>query len=170
MASKRPFAVEVVRSRRRKRTVGARLDGGVLRVSLPSWMSTAEERHWVEEMSRRYARRLDTNRVDPVARAAALARRHRLPAPASIRWVDDMTTRWGSCTPSTGAIRLSARLATYPDWVLDYVIVHELAHLAEPGHTPEFWRLVGRYPRAERAQGYLMAKSEDPSSPDLASM
>ena len=61
-----------------------------------------------------------------------------------------MRTRWGSCTPSTGAIRLSSALSRFPDWVIDYVIVHELAHLEEPGHTPAFWRLVGALP-ARRA-------------------
>ena len=156
-----PFTVEVVRSRRSKRTVGARLVGSVLRVSVPSWMSAAEEQQWVGEMRRRYARQLDAGRVDLDHRAAVLARRYGLPTPTSIRWVDAMRTRWGSCTPSTGTIRISTRLAAFPEWVRDYVIVHELAHLRHPGHTPAFWRLVERYPKTERARGYLMAKAGD---------
>jgi predicted metal-dependent hydrolase len=72
-----------------------------------------------------------------------------------------MTSRWGSCTPSTGTIRISTRIAAFPDWVIDYVIVHELAHLHVPGHGADFWSLVQRYPRSERAIGYLMAKSGD---------
>ena len=55
---------------------------------------------------------------------------------------------------------VSARLAAYPRWVLDYVIVHELAHLVEASHGPAFWELVNRYPLAERARGYLIAKGE----------
>jgi predicted metal-dependent hydrolase len=124
-------------------------------------MSAADEAHWVAEWTRRFQRKLSTDRIDLAERAATLAARHDLPRPASIRWVDDMRTRWGSCTPSTGAIRLSSALAPFPDWVVDYVIVHELAHLRVAGHTAEFWRLVARYPRAERARGYLMAKSND---------
>jgi predicted metal-dependent hydrolase len=155
------FTIEVVRSRKRRKTVGARLVGPVLRVSVPAWMSPDEERRCVEEMSRRYERRLDTARVDLVTRAARLARRHGLPQPRSIRWVDDMATRWGSCTAATGSIRVSSRVGAYPDWVLDYVVVHELAHLVEQGHTAAFWALVARCPHAERAQGYLIAKSED---------
>jgi predicted metal-dependent hydrolase len=52
-------------------------------------------------------------------------------------------------------IRLSSRLQALPGWVVDYVLVHELAHLLEPGHGPAFHRLVERYPRAERAEGFL---------------
>jgi predicted metal-dependent hydrolase len=42
-----------------------------------------------------------------------------------------------------------------PRWVVDYVLVHELAHLLEPGHGKRFWAWVDRYPKAERAKGYL---------------
>jgi predicted metal-dependent hydrolase len=42
-----------------------------------------------------------------------------------------------------------------PPWVLDYVLLHELAHLLEPGHGPAFWALLESYPRTERARGYL---------------
>jgi len=155
------FAVEVVRSTRRKRTVGARLVGEVLRVSVPSWMSAADERRYVEHMRLRFERQLQASLVDLDERAAVLARRYGLPQPLSIRWVDNMHSRWGSCTPTTRTVRLSTRLARFPMWVRDYVIVHELAHLMHAGHTAAFWRLVDRYPMAERARGYLIAKSGD---------
>jgi predicted metal-dependent hydrolase len=161
LRARRAFSVEVVRSSRRTRTVGAQLLGSVLRVTVPAWMSRDEERRWVEEMSRRFDRKLDASQVDLADRARILARRFRLPEPESIDWVDNMRSRWGSCTPSTGHIRISARLSAFPDWVRDYVIVHELAHLAIELHTPAFWALVARYPRAERARGYLIAKSGD---------
>jgi predicted metal-dependent hydrolase len=77
-----------------------------------------------------------------------------------------MASRWGSCTPATGDIRLSDRLARFPTWVLDYVIVHELAHLVVPDHSADFWKLVARYPKAERARGYLIAKSGDATDAD----
>jgi predicted metal-dependent hydrolase len=156
-----PFTVEVVRSRRRTRTVGAQLRGSVLKVSVPSWMSSVEEQRWVAEMSRRYARRLDAGRIDLKRRASVLATRYDLPMPSTIEWVETMRTRWASCTPAAKSIRLSTRLATFPDWVRDYVIVHELAHLREAAHTPRFWQLVERYPLTERARGYLIAKSGD---------
>jgi predicted metal-dependent hydrolase len=155
------FSVEVVRSTRRKRTVGARMVGRVLRVSVPSWMSAAEERRWVDEMTRRFQRQESAELVDLTRRAHVLAQRHGLRRPTSIRWVRTMTERWGSCTPSTGAVRISDRLAAYPSWVRDYVIVHELAHLTHASHDDAFWRLVNHYPLAERARGYLIAKAGD---------
>ena len=155
------FRVEVTRSKKRRKTVGAHLVGGVLRIALPSWMSKAEEAHWVREMSGRFRRKMSADRLRLGERAATLARRHDLPPPSSIRWADDMRSRWGSCTPSSGAVRISTRLAAFPDWVVDYVIVHELAHIVVDGHSDEFWRLVYRYPKAERAIGYLIAKSAD---------
>jgi Protein of unknown function DUF45 len=151
--------VRVIRSARRTRTSSARLVGQTLEIRLPGWMSAAEEAHWVDEWSRRFRRKMSVDRIDLTERAASLARRYDLPRPRSIRWVDDMRTRWGSCTPAAGTVRLSSNLARFPPWVTDYVIVHELAHLEEPGHTERFWRLVGRYPKAERARGYLTAKS-----------
>jgi predicted metal-dependent hydrolase len=81
-----------------------------------------------------------------------------LPAPDSIRWVTNQEGRWGSCTPTDRTIRISSRLVGEPGWVLDYVIVHELAHLVVQGHDRAFWDLVERYPRTERARGFLIAR------------
>jgi predicted metal-dependent hydrolase len=154
-----PFSVEVLRSKRRKRSVGAQLIGDVLHITVPSWMSRAEEAEFVEKFSASYRRQLSTDRINLRERALALSRRHDLPRPKEIRWDDTMRSRWGTCTIDTGEIRLSSRLAAFPNWVLDYVIVHELCHMAVDGHTPEFWNLVNRYPKTERAVGYLIAKS-----------
>jgi len=156
--------VEVVRSARRVKTVQARRVGDVLRVRVPAWLSPEQEAEAVERLRRRFDRAERTAPVDLAPRAAALAARHDLPEPASIRWVGNQEQRWGSCTPATGAVRISDRMAAFPAWVLDYVLVHELAHLVEAGHGPAFWRLVARYPLAERARGYLIAKGMDENS------
>jgi predicted metal-dependent hydrolase len=150
--------VEVVRSRRRRKTVQAREVNGVLRVSIPATMTKADEERWVAEMMRRIERRAATDSVDLWRRADQLATRYRLRRPASIRWVDNQEWRWGSCTPADGAIRISSRLVSEPSWVLDYVIVHELAHLEVASHGAAFWALVNRYPKAERARGFLIAR------------
>ena len=161
-----PFRLEVIRSARRKRTVGAQLNGDLLTLTIPSWMSRAEESHWVDTMSARFRRKLSADRINLRDRATTLARRHELGRPREITWADDMTSRWGSCTPATRSIRISTRLAAFPDWVIDYVIVHELAHLDRGDHSAEFWKLVHRYPKAERAIGYLIARSHDTDTTD----
>lgn len=150
--------IEVVRSVRRRKTVQARQVDGVLRVSIPATMTTAEEQRWVGEFQRRFERHQRTVGVDLEQRAIAVAARYDLPRPTTVRWVDNQHGRWGSCTPAAGTIRISSRLSEFPAWVLDYVLVHELAHLQRAWHDPEFWRLVARYPKMERARGYLMAK------------
>ena len=74
---------------------------------------------------------------------------------ASVRWVDNQNQRWGSCTVDDRTIRLSTRLRGMPEWVIDYVLLHELAHLLVPGHGPAFWALLADVPNVERSRGYL---------------
>ena len=124
-------------------------------------MSKAEEAVWRDRMAERYRRRIATDRIDLRDRANTLARRYDLPRPREIVWADSMKSQWGSCTPAHSSIRLSSRLAAFPTWVLDYVIVHELAHLVVLAHNDELWKIVNQYPKAERAIGYLIARSDD---------
>jgi predicted metal-dependent hydrolase len=152
--------VEVRRSHRRTRTVSAyRKDGKVI-VMIPARFTRAEESEWVDTMLGKLARSEQRGRRtdEQLMRRARELTREYLDAkvqPASVRWVDNMTTRWGSCTTGEGTIRLSDRLRTMPTWVIDYVLLHELAHLLEPNHNARFWGWVDRFPRSERAKGYL---------------
>lgn len=157
------FDVEVVKSARRKSTVGSTLTGSRLTLTVPSWMGQADIDKWTIEMTKRWSSKIATDAVDLPERAATLATRYKLQKPISIGW-SNMATQWGSCTPSKKTIRLSTRLAGFPHWVLDYVIVHELAHISVPDHSAAFWALVHRYPRTERARGYLIAKAGDDES------
>ena len=77
------------------------------------------------------------------------------PQPTQVRWATNQRTRWGSATYSTKVIRISSHLGGMPDWVVDYVLVHELAHFIEPNHSPRFWAWVNRYPHTEPAKHYL---------------
>jgi predicted metal-dependent hydrolase len=155
-----PAPVEVRRSTRRRRTVSAYREGDRTVVLIPARMSRAEERRWVSVMLERLARqdaKLRPSDDELMTRARDLSRRHLdgRARPASVRWVTNQGSRWGSCTPADRTIRLSTRLQGMPSWVVDYVLVHELAHLLEAGHGPDFWALVDRFPRTERARGYL---------------
>jgi predicted metal-dependent hydrolase len=155
--------VEVRRSARRRRTVTAYRELGRTVVLIPAAFSPAEERRWVAQMVAKLQTREERRRrslggdSELMARARALSAAHLdgLAEPASVRWVDNQHRRWGSCTPADRSIRLSSRLRAMPDYVVDYVLVHELVHLLEPGHDEPFWALVARYPRAERARGFL---------------
>ena len=152
--------IEVRRSRRRRRTVSAYREGGRTIVLIPSRFSAAEERAWVEAMMGKLAagdKRRRPSDQQLLERAAALSKRYLggLAEPVSIAWVTNQSSRWGSCTPADGTIRLSVRVKGMPPWVVDYVILHELTHLLQPGHGREFWSLLESYPRTERARGFL---------------
>ena len=152
--------IEVRRSVRRRRTVTARRDGDKTVVMMPAGLSAAEEQEWIATVLERLERRERRRHPSDAAlfdRANELAMRYldgRV-EPQSVRWVGNQNSRWGSCTPEDGTIRLSAQLRGMPSWVVDYVLVHELSHLLEPGHGAPFWKLVNRYPKTERARGYL---------------
>lgn len=158
--------VEVRRSGRRTRTVTAYRERNSIVVLIPARMSVADERAFVESMVRKVlAREARTGAPrgdhELLVRARGLVEEHLAPLtgeptyPTEVRWVANQRQRWGSCTPGTRSIRLSDRLRTMPAYVVDYVLLHELAHLVEASHSAAFWRLVATYPEADRARGYL---------------
>ncbi|MCA1823543.1 MAG: M48 family metallopeptidase [Frankia sp.] len=170
--------VEVRRSARRRRTVSAFREGGRTVVLLPARLTAKQEREWVERMvaqlDARDARRRPSD-DELMARAQALSARYLggRAEPTSVRWVGNQAARWGSSTPVDGTVRLSHRLQQFPEWITDYVLVHELAHLIVPDHSAQFWALVRRYPRAERARGFLLGVAaasgmSDDDEPDAA--
>jgi predicted metal-dependent hydrolase len=163
MAVADELSVEVRRSVRRRRTVSAYREGERIVVLIPAQFTRAEEAQWVAKMvarldtgTRRRTRRAGTDAALQ-RRAAQLSAKYLDGAaePVSVRWVANMRTRWASCTPVDRTIRLSDKLRPMPSWVQDYVLLHELAHLLVAGHGKDFWALVGRYRRTERARGYL---------------
>ena len=151
--------VRVIRSKKRKKSSAARVVDGAIEVRIPAWMSASEEAETVATLTRRIERKRAVRdaEVDLVDRGRKLSKAYELPIAADIRWVTNQNTRWASCTSGDDTIRISSRLARVPDWVLDYVLLHELTHLVEMNHGPEFRRLMDRYPRGERAEGFLDA-------------
>lgn len=128
---------------------------------VPVTMPLAERERWAEVMSKRLERRAERRRPTDERleqRARRLNDRH---FGGRLAWTSigfaDMSHQWGSCTFTDGAIRIARRAAQLPEWVLDYLLVHELAHLVQSDHGPEFHALENRYPLTERAKGYLLA-------------
>jgi predicted metal-dependent hydrolase len=70
-------------------------------------------------------------------------------------WVRDLKYRWGSCTPG-GTLSFNWRIIQAPMIVVDYLIVHELVHILEPNHSPEFWNIVAVHvPSWTKARSWL---------------
>jgi predicted metal-dependent hydrolase len=159
--------VEVRRSARRTRTVAAFWENGTAVVAIPARFTAAQEREWVQRMlarlHRQGERRAASGRKRPASDAALAAHAAQLSGrylggravPASVRWVSNQNSRWGSATPSDGTIRLSDKLRPMPQWVIDYVLLHELAHLLVAGHNAAFWKLLEAYPETARAKAFL---------------
>ncbi|MFI7483330.1 M48 family metallopeptidase [Kocuria sp. M1R5S2] len=176
-----PTQPEVVvrRSARRRKTVSAHWSEDTVVLSVPQAATRREIEHWTRELvprvverRRREALRGAERRSEDrlLHRARELSRRHLegRAEPSDVRWSERQNTRWGSATPATGVIRISAQLQDAPDWVLDFVLVHELAHLLEADHSPRFRELEARYPLAGRAQAFLdgvaWARRSEPAS------
>ena len=155
----------MVQSTRRKKTISAKLiDQHTLEIRAPAHVSEAQlieaadtliartERHVVSTKARERDAYLEE-------RARVLNERYFAGnlSWTSIRFVSNQRKRFGSCTPERGTIRISDRLRGAPAFVLDYIVLHELAHLSIPNHSGEFWDVVNRYPKTERDRGYLMA-------------
>lgn len=150
--------IEVRRSTRRRKTVSAFYEAGRAVVAIPARFTAEEEQVWVERMVQRLERRRRRpSDEELLARCARLSAEYLdgRATPTSITWVSNQRSRWGSCTPATGAIRISDQVRPMPAWVVDYVLLHELAHLVVPRHGADFWALVDRYPMTARARGFL---------------
>ena len=157
------YPIKIVRSARRKKTVSAKLLNGVLEVRAPASISDKDLQPIIENLQKRLQDRQQKRQLneegDLARRAQELNQRYfqgELTI-GKIEYVTNQDKRFGSCTTPSGVIRISHRLARLPKWVIDYVLIHEMAHLKVPNHSKAFWSLVNRYPLAERARGYLMA-------------
>ncbi|MCU1432813.1 MAG: family peptidase [Actinotalea sp.] len=153
-------SVEVRRSARRTRTVTAFREGGRTIVAIPARFSRKQEREWVDIMVMKMVAQDQRRRPSDaqlLTRAGELSRTYLdgRARPQSVAWSSRQGRRWGSCTPTEGSIRISTRIRGMPTWVVDYVLLHELAHLLRAGHGPEFWALLDAYPLTEKAKGYL---------------
>jgi predicted metal-dependent hydrolase len=152
--------VEIRPSTRRRKTVGAHWEGDTIVVVVPHRLSKRVQHEYADAL---VARLLEDRRTthptdaDLMARSVDLLARY-LPGvarPAAVTWTDRAGSRWGSCTLTDRTIRISATLQGVPPWVLDAVLVHELAHLVHPRHDADFRAVVDRYERAADAEVFL---------------
>jgi predicted metal-dependent hydrolase len=156
--------VEVKRSKRAKRNVTAYRDNDKTVVTVPTRMAKRDIDAYVVELVNRLDDRDERTSSQEALehRARVLSRKylgqdlfdtHKVPV--KIRWVTNQNSRWGSCTPNEGTIRLSHRMQRMPGYVIDSVIVHELIHLLVTDHSPAFYELMNKFPQNEKAKAYL---------------
>ena len=152
--------VLIKRSARRRKTIQARMVGGNMEVLAPASISDAVLQGHIEKLRSRLEKRVyPKDDAHLHERACHLNSRYFQGNLTwnSIQYSTNQERRRGSCNCTARTIRISSKLAKLPQWVEDYVIVHELAHLLEPNHGKKFKALVRRYPLAERAIGFLIA-------------
>ena len=161
-ASQLPPDVEVRRSARRRRTVTAYRENGRTIVLVPARMGQREIARYVDDLVKRLdARRPLQDDEELRERARMLSEKflQGMAIPSNVRWVSNQRRRWGSCTPVDATIRLSSRMQGMPDFVIDYVLLHELVHLLEAGHGPEFERWMKDFPQLHEARAFLEGAS-----------
>lgn len=155
-------AVEVIRSKKRKKTVQAKVVKNTLLIYLPAGLKQSEESRWIRKMKQqieRKQRKQALNSTNQLQQRAEYINNKYFDGKLdfSIQFVTNQTSKHGSCTPASKTIRISDEIADYPRYVQDYLIMHELTHLLYPNHSQQFWKKVNEYPNVERAKGFLHA-------------
>lgn len=156
------FKIEIVRSKRRKKTIQAKLTGdNAVRVMAPYHADDEFILDFINKTIRKF------KTVSPVPesdaylkeRACMLRDKYIPKAPNfSITYSNRLKSSWGKCFFTRREIILNPVLANFPRWVSDMVIIHEIAHLIYPNHGKQFRELADRYRLKERATGYLLAR------------
>lgn len=168
----------VVLSKKRVKNMNLRVKppDGRVEVSMPSWMDRSQAKAFVlakkDWIIRRQKEVQDSPRLTMSAEEKAASKEKMEPfARAYIaKWepimgvqskslaLRDMSSRWGSCNPSTGRICLNVQLLNYPEECLEYVVVHELCHLLERGHGEKFKALMDTFLPDWRERRALLRK------------
>jgi len=154
--------IRLIASARRQKTISASVRDGMIQLAVPSTMRDQDivtsARGLIAKIKsqQRASQRFQSNPA-LYARAIHLAKvwLNGEVQPNSVVWSDRQTTRWGSCTTATKSIRISTMLRGMPQWVIDGVLIHELAHLKYPGHGDDFKAFTRRYPRMQEADAFL---------------
>ena len=160
--------IEVRLQRKKVKNLNLRIarDGGHVDASAPAWMAPADVADFVHRKHDWIEAQMERVSATPMAQASQASKAEvaqwravvQACVPALVAaWEPimgvkagqlayrNMTSRWGSCQPSTGRICINVRLALYPPECLEYVVVHELCHLLERGHGPRFHQLMDNF-------------------------
>lgn len=156
--------VEIRVSQRRRKTVAAYWEGARIVVVVPQRMTKRDRQAYADELvAKLIANRTKARPTNAQLheRAMYLSRTYLsgLAVPASVQWSTRQMHRWGSCTATDATIRVSARLQGAPQFVVDAVLVHELAHLLHSDHSPAFHELANKFPRQRDAELFLKGMS-----------
>lgn len=150
--------VKVIKSFKRKKTVSAKINGEILEVRVPLLLSQSE----INRVTKLFLKKIKAKKSTASdgflsKRAIFLYSRYfdKKLANFKICWSVRQKKGFGVCYPRKKTIRISQRLSKAPLWVLDYVIIHELAHLKHKNHGKYFWQQVNKYPKTEKAKGFL---------------
>lgn len=150
----------VVRKERRKRSISAFRSAGIIEIHIPARLSKRQEIELIPEMIAMVLKREAKARKgdEQLLQISLKILEKYLPdfyeRPTSITW-RNMNERWGSCTTVDGTIRISERLINAPDYVLNYIIFHELIHLRVHAHDENFYQYLNRYTDQDRAEAFL---------------
>jgi hypothetical protein len=157
--------VKIIRSKRRRRSVGARLVNDLLLINAPLALSQEHLDKIISSFKLKFARQKLKTELDKEKNLLDLSRAlnkeyfdNKLKI-ESIEYTTNQNSRFGCCNYRTAKIRISHKIGLMPNWVRKYVLIHEMAHLIQPNHSRAFWDIVCRYKLTERARGYLMAAS-----------
>lgn len=152
--------IRVVRNSRRKRSISAYREHGAIVIQVPARLSNSKVSEVIPELVQKILTREAREKMTDnalFARSLQLLDQY-LPEfatrPISVVW-RTMNERWGSCTTADRTIRISDRLNGAPDYVVDYLLVHELIHLEIPDHSEKFEYLLARFDKGEMASAYL---------------
>lgn len=154
--------IHINRSNRRKKTIEGKIKDNILHIYLPKGLSKKQEQKYItiiENNMKKKEQKKNLNSNGHLKERAEMINQKYFDGNLdfSIRFVTNQHKKYGSCTPATKTIRLSHQIADFPQFVQDYLIVHELAHLIHPNHSKAFWEIVHHYPLVERAKGFLYA-------------